>query len=432
MIIRNVCGVLETFIELALSVGMFVEICGKEKLRGRLARTAAVVVLGVYLFVALPTNIILLQCLSNMLYIMMPLLCLSFIILIKGQLWMVVSWSTFVSGTILLLRLPTVLICAVVYNLSYNDCVTSAHQWTYINILFVESILFAYCMRKKKALSKLINKMPFQKIFFFFTGFMEYVIVLYVINVDWDSGYDIHSVILMIALTIVLLLIIVCLVLVLEYHTVIRTNHILLANESRMMLYYNLLNDEINQKRKKNHDRRYEQEYLFGCLMQKQYEKGLRYLKEKCGGKHSSSNEIYTGSGMIDNLIGRIAEQCRESQVKSSFMVDMHKFPIEESEFFVLLANLLDNAVEAARKCSDERYIALKIQERHSMFRLYIANSYTEEPIQDGKRLVSSKEDSGNHGWGLESVKDTVKKYGGIIEISYRNQKFVVEIVFTN
>lgn len=61
-----------------------------------------------------------------------------------------------------------------------------------------------------------------------------------------------------------------------------------------------------------------------------------------------------------------------------------------------------------------------------------IANSYTEEPIQDGKRLVSSKEDSGNHGWGLESVKDTVKKYDGIIEISYRNQKFVVEIVFTN
>ena len=68
MIIRNVCGVLETFIELALSVGMFVEICGKEKLRGRLARTAAVVVLGVYLSVALPTNIILLQCLPNVLF----------------------------------------------------------------------------------------------------------------------------------------------------------------------------------------------------------------------------------------------------------------------------------------------------------------------------------------------------------------------------
>ena len=76
MIIRNVCGVLETFIELALSVGMFVEICGKEKLRGRLARTAAVVVLGVYLFVALPTTSILLQCVSIMVYLMMRVLCL--------------------------------------------------------------------------------------------------------------------------------------------------------------------------------------------------------------------------------------------------------------------------------------------------------------------------------------------------------------------
>ena len=37
MIIKSVCGVLETFMELAFSVGMFVELCGREKLRGGLA-----------------------------------------------------------------------------------------------------------------------------------------------------------------------------------------------------------------------------------------------------------------------------------------------------------------------------------------------------------------------------------------------------------
>lgn len=437
MIVRNVCGVLQTFIELALSVGMFIEICGKEKLRGSVANIAALVVLGAYLSVALPTNIILLQCLPNVLFIMMPLLCLSFIIMMDNVPWRAVAWSMFVSGTTLLLRLPTVLICAVVYRLSYNDCVTSAHQWTYISILCIEILLLVCCLRKKEVFGNLINRMPFHKLFLFLTGFLEFVIVLYVINVDWESGYDINSLILMIALTVLLLLIVICLVLALEYHTVIRTNHILLANESRMMVYYNLLNDEINQKRKKNHDNRYEQEYLFDCLMNRQYEKGIKFLSEKCGKEHSQSNVIYTGSGMIDNLFARIAEQCRESHVKNSFVVDMHKFPIEESEFFVLLANLLDNAVEAALKCSLERYIELKIQERHSFFRLYIANSYVDEPMQDGKRLVSSKSDSGSHGWGLESVKDTVKKYDGIIEISYAeisyaDKKFVVEIVFTD
>lgn len=34
MIIKSACGVLETFMELSFSVGMFVELCGREKLRG--------------------------------------------------------------------------------------------------------------------------------------------------------------------------------------------------------------------------------------------------------------------------------------------------------------------------------------------------------------------------------------------------------------
>ena len=37
---------------------------------------------------------------------------------------------------------------------------------------------------------------------------------------------------------------------------------------------------------------------------------------------------------------------------------------------------------------------------------------------------------AGNHGWGLESVKDTVKKYDGMVEIIYMNKKFVVDIMF--
>ena len=64
------------------------------------------------------------------------------------------------------------------------------------------------------------------------------------------------------------------------------------------------------------------------------------------------------------------------------------------------------------------------------MFRLYIANSYAEEPVKKGRRFVSGKNDGGNHGWGLESVRDTVKKYDGLIDILYENKKFVVDIVF--
>lgn len=267
MIIKIACGVLETFMELAFSVGMFVELCGREKLRGGLAKALAGVVLLVYSVLALHTNIILLQCLPDVLYFLMPLLCLSLCILIQEEWRRAIVWSVFVSGAILMVRLPTVLICAVIYHLSYNDSVINNHQWTSVCILCMEAVAFIGCLYKKNIISTWINKISFQRLFLFFVGFIEIAIVVYVINVDWERGYDINSLILLGALIVLLLLAVISLLLVWEYHAVIRTNHILKANESRMKVYYGLLSEEIHQKLKRNHDRRYEDEYVYNCLI---------------------------------------------------------------------------------------------------------------------------------------------------------------------
>ena len=430
MIIKIACGVLETFMELAFSVGMFVELCGRDKLRGRLARVLAGMILAVYVVAALPANIILLQCLPNVLYLLMPLLCLSLCILMQEESRRAIAWSVFASGAVLTLRMPTVLICAVVYNLNYNDSVINEHQWAGICILCIEAVVLASCLYKKRIISKWINKIPFQRTFLFWAGFIEILIVVYVINVDWESGYDINSLILLGVLIVLLLLIAISLLLVLEYHAVIRTNHILQANENRMKVYYDLLREEIHQKLKKDHDRRYEYEYLYNCLLRKEYGKCLNYYENNCRKDNVQEAITCTGYDMADYLIGRIAKQCAENDIKIIVDVELHRSPVEENEFFVLLANLLDNAVEATLKCSGERFVEIRIREMGSLFRLYIANSSVNEPVREGSRLVSDKNDGGNHGWGLESVKDTVKKYDGTIQISYEHRKFAVDIVF--
>ncbi len=430
MIIKIACGVLETFMELAFSVGMFVELCERDKLRGRLARVLAGMILAVYVVAALPANIILLQCLPNVLYLLMPLLCLSLCILTQEESRRAIAWSVFASGAVLTLRMPTVLICAVIYDLCYSECIVSDYQWTNISIVIIEVAIFAYCIRKKNVFSELVNKIPFQKLFLFWAGFIEILIVVYVINVDWESGYDINSLILLGVLIVLLLLIVISLLLVLEYHAVIRTNHILQANENRMKVYYDLLREEIHQKLKKDHDRRYEYEYLYNCLLRKEYGKCLNYFENSCRKDNVQEAITCTGYDMADYLIGRIAKQCAENDIKIIVDVELHRSPVEENEFFVLLANLLDNAVEAALKCSGERFVEIRIREMGSLFRLYIANSSVNEPVREGSRLVSDKNDGGNHGWGLESVKDTVKKYDGTIQISYENRKFAVDIVF--
>lgn len=316
MIIKIACGVLETFMELAFSVGMFVELCGRDKLGGRLARVLAGMILAVYVVAALPANIILLQCLPNVLYLLMPLLCLSLCILMQEESRRAIAWSVFASGAVLTLRMPTVLICAVIYDLCYSECIVSDYQWTNISIVIIEVAIFAYCIRKKNVFSELVNKIPFQKLFLFWAGFIEILIVVYVINVDWESGYDINSLILLGVLIVLLLLIVISLLLVLEYHAVIRTNHILQANENRMKVYYDLLREEIHQKLKKDHDRRYEYEYLYNCLLRKEYGKCLNYFENSCRKDNVQEAITCTGYDMADYLIGRIAKQCAENDIK--------------------------------------------------------------------------------------------------------------------
>ena len=67
---------------------------------------------------------------------------------------------------------------------------------------------------------------------------------------------------------------------------------------------------------------------------------------------------------------------------------------------------------------------------KNNVFQLYIENSYKIEPHKKGKRFLSTKENEKNeHGWGIENVKEIVERYKGMLDISYQNQRFQVDLV---
>ena len=101
-----------------------------------------------------------------------------------------------------------------------------------------------------------------------------------------------------------------------------------------------------------------------------------------------------------------------------------------EYDIFYVLGNLLDNAIEAVEKCdADNRYINVKMMNKNNMFQLYIENSYIIEPHKKGKRFISTKEnEKSEHGWGIENVKEIVERYKGMLDISYQNQRFQIDL----
>ena len=66
----------------------------------------------------------------------------------------------------------------------------------------------------------------------------------------------------------------------------------------------------------------------------------------------------------------------------------------------MILGNLLDNAIEAAKQCAEgKRRIRLNISNRNELFQLCLENTSIQRPKVKEGRFYTTKEDRFAHGW---------------------------------
>lgn len=139
-----------------------------------------------------------------------------------------------------------------------------------------------------------------------------------------------------------------------------------------------------------------------------------------------------TGNIVIDSLAGywrKIAEK-EGIEFQTDLKIPM-KMPFKGADVSLILGNLLENAVEAARKVEDERYIRIKLKYDRKNLLISVENSYTGELIKTkGGELKTTKKDADNHGIGLASVQRTARKYHGSVAVDSTVSKcFIVRVV---
>ena len=93
------------------------------------------------------------------------------------------------------------------------------------------------------------------------------------------------------------------------------------------------------------------------------------------------------------------------------------------------MGNLLDNAVEAARKVvnPDDRYISVSIIMADNSIIINIENSserMTERNFKTDKKNVLL------HGYGISNVKMISEKYGGVFTIERRESSCEATLIF--
>ena len=124
---------------------------------------------------------------------------------------------------------------------------------------------------------------------------------------------------------------------------------------------------------------------------------------------------VHTGVDIVDTVIYEAKEKAEQRnillQVETPILPSELK--IEDRELCVLCANLLNNALEAAKE-----QIRLNIAITAGFLVIEMKNDYKEKPLVKNNHFVSEREqDSLAHGWGMKIIEQIVEKYHGELTI---------------
>lgn len=154
-----------------------------------------------------------------------------------------------------------------------------------------------------------------------------------------------------------------------------------------------------------------------------------KYLLE-IGTKYREQ-EVFSNTGnlIIDSIINSKLQDAVEKGIKVNASVMLPSaIEVKTDDMVVILGNLLDNAIEACERIEFSKYIKLFVNYEKGCIVLSIQNSFDQVVSKDGE-LITRKKDKSMHGLGIKSVKNTVRKYNGVIEFTSKGREFSVNII---
>lgn len=200
------------------------------------------------------------------------------------------------------------------------------------------------------------------------------------------------------------------------------------------MLEYNY--DNIYKKyldsRKATHDIKNHLIILYHYINENENRKALEYIESIKGYINCPDKCILSGVRAVDILLNYKLMEAQKNKIEAKYYIDMladKKIAIQDCDFCALLANLLDNMIEACQWVREEkRWAFVSVRHISGMVVIRVSNSICMPPIPENGKLLTTKKNRNRHGVGLSIVKGIVAKYKGVMEYNYDDNQFSVHL----
>lgn len=212
-------------------------------------------------------------------------------------------------------------------------------------------------------------------------------------------------------------------------------NNLLEQNNAYYMNQYLLTKERQQEIYKFQHDFKNILLGLRGKLQSEQGQIHLPELDRLLGTIENVPERCNSGNIIIDSIINYKEQTAKKDHIP--FYLDLNipaQLELDTIATSVILGNALDNAIEACKvEGNIKRYIRIQMHYLNQSLYIKIQNPYVHE-IRTNFRgeICSTKSGKRIRGLGLKSIQQMLDDCSGLLEISYEDNLFNVEMVLFN
>ncbi len=209
---------------------------------------------------------------------------------------------------------------------------------------------------------------------------------------------------------------------------------LLLQKEANSAEYYEMLLSQNENQSILIHDIKKHLQSIDLLNQKREHDKISAYIGQLLLSSDLKESVRLCENELLNTILYRYKRQCDNSHI--SFHADIRHEAIDlisDNDLTSLFCNLLDNALEASSGIPDA-FIEINARKRNGtpFIVISVINSSRINPFADPHgSLVTHKPDRRRHGFGIKSIRKTINKYHGDMEMYYSEDALTFHTIIT-
>ncbi len=186
------------------------------------------------------------------------------------------------------------------------------------------------------------------------------------------------------------------------------------------------MEDTLHEVRRLEHDMKNKLTPVYAMATQGQSDEIADYIMEMLENFPTRKFDARSGIMELDSIINYKLQRAKNLGIRAKVRLELPRtLKIPGMDLAVIMGNLIDNAIEASSKVED-KWIYVRLKYHKGLVRIDVKNSFDGIVLKKGDKIISRKEKSLLHGYGITSTRQLLEEYGGDLECYYNEKEFHV------